>query len=75
MEKEIEEFEEEGGLAVSIVIWLLALAAPFAVLVVRSREHLRCACVFFIHRFCNFLVSCCADARVCFSVPLRSTCG
>jgi hypothetical protein len=36
MEEEIAEFEEEGGLAVSIFIWLLALAAPAAVLVVRG---------------------------------------
>jgi len=35
MEEEIAEFEEEGGLALSIVIWLFALAAPCAVLLVR----------------------------------------
>ncbi len=36
MEEEIAEFEEEGGLALSILVWLLALAAPFAILVVRD---------------------------------------
>jgi hypothetical protein len=35
MEEEIAEFEEEGGLALSIVIWLFALAAPCGVLLVR----------------------------------------
>jgi hypothetical protein len=37
MEEEIAEFEEEGGLALSIVIWLFALAAPCGVLLVRKR--------------------------------------
>ena len=37
MEEEIAEFEEEGGLALSIVIWLFALAAPCGVLLVRLR--------------------------------------
>lgn len=36
MEEEIAEFEEEGGLALSIVIWLFALAAPCGVLLVRT---------------------------------------
>ena len=43
MEEEIAEFEEEGGLALSIVIWLFALAAPCGVLLVRPapRKRLR----------------------------------
>lgn len=38
MEEEIAEFEEEGGLALSIIIWLFALAAPCAVLLVRPSK-------------------------------------
>ena len=41
MEEEIAEFEEEGGLALSIVIWLFALAAPCGVLLVRLRCSIR----------------------------------
>ena len=33
IEAEIMEFEEEGGLAVSLVVWVLALVGPLALLV------------------------------------------
>lgn len=33
IEEEIMEFEEEGGLAVSLVVWVLALVGPLALLV------------------------------------------
>jgi len=41
IEEEIAEFEEAGGLAVSVVVWVVALAAPLSLLVfLRLRTNL-----------------------------------